>query len=132
MNTINIIKASGESVRFSEKNIRHSLQRAGATPEQIKSIIKKVNESIYDGISTKKIYKQVFTLLRESSRHLAARYNLKQAIMELGPSGFAFEKFFAEILNHQGYKTKIGQFLKGQCVTHEVDVVAEKDNLVYG
>ena len=48
--------------------------------------------------------------------------------MELGPSGYPFEKYVAEILNRQGYKTKVGQIVQGHCVTHEVDVIAEKEN----
>jgi Holliday junction resolvase-like predicted endonuclease len=58
---------------------------------------------------------------------MAARYKLKHAIMELGPSGFPFEQFVAELLKHKGYKTQVGVIVKGHCVNHEVDVIAEKD-----
>ena len=68
-----------------------------------------------------------FALLRGRSRHLAARYHLKAGIMELGPSGYPFEKYIAEILRHLNYENvKVGQFIQGHCVTHEVDVVADK------
>lgn len=131
MKTINVTKASGESSTFSEEKIRHSLQAAGATPQQIDFILKEIGSKLYEGISTKKIYRMAFSLLRDGSRHIAARYHLKQAIMELGPSGFPFEKYVAEILNCQGYTTKVGQFIQGRCIMHEVDVVAEKDNLLF-
>ncbi|MDP1802946.1 MAG: ATP cone domain-containing protein [Bacteroidota bacterium] len=126
-----VIKASGVKSRFSEKKLRTSLQRAGASEEQIEFITKEVGKQIFEGISTKAIYKLAFTLLREGSRHLAARYHLKQAIMELGPSGYPFEKYIAEILNYQGYQTKVGEIVQGQCVTHEIDVIAEKDDHCY-
>lgn len=122
-----ITKASGEKSTFSEKHVRNSLIRAGATPAQIEHILSDIDIALYDGISTKKIYDLAFSLLRNQTPHIAARYHLKQAIMELGPSGFPFEKFISEILIHQGYITKVGEILQGQCVNHEIDVIAEKE-----
>ncbi len=63
-------------------------------------------------------------MLKRNSKSTAAKYHLKGAIMELGPSGFPFEKFIGELLRYQGYDIKIGQIVQGQCVHHEVDVVA--------
>lgn len=128
MKDIFITKASGEKSKFSEDKIRKSLSLAGATTGQIDAILKEIDLNLYEGISTKKIYRMAFDLLRGESRHMAARYHLKQAIMELGPSGFPFEKFIAEILNADGYKTKIDQIVQGKCVSHEIDVIAEKEN----
>ncbi len=126
-----ITKASGEKSKFSEEKIRKSLQRTGANEEKIISIINEIASKAYEGITTKKIYRMAFDLLKEGSRPIAARYHLKNAIMELGPSGFPFERFFAEILNYQGYKTKVGQIEQGKCVTHEIDVIAEKQELFF-
>lgn len=123
-----ITKASGEKSRYSEEKIRISLKRVGATDEQIDPIINEISSKLYEGMPTKKIYRLAFNLLREGPRHLAAKYHLKQAIMELGPSGYPFEKYVGEILNRQGYKTKVGEIVQGHCVTHEVDVIAEKEN----
>jgi hypothetical protein len=123
-----IIKASGEVTVFSEKKLRASLQRVNATPEQIDSVINEISGKLYDGISTKKIYRMAFNLLKGSSRHLAAKYHLKQAIMELGPSGYPFEKYMGEILRYQGYVTNVGVVVQGQCVSHEIDVVAQIDD----
>ncbi len=130
-NDIFITKASGEKSKYSENKIRTSLQRAGASKEQVDSIIEQISSKLYEGITTKKIYQLAFKLLREGSRHMAARYHLKQAIMELGPSGYPFEKYIAEILNRQGYQTQVGEFVQGSCVNHEVDVIAKKNNHVF-
>lgn len=46
--------------------------------------------------------------------------------MELGPSGYPFEKFVGEILKFQGFTVQVGVMVEGHCVSHEVDVVAEK------
>nr|WP_294858548.1 restriction endonuclease [uncultured Fluviicola sp.] len=126
-NSLTVTKASGEQTLFSEEKIRSSLQRSGADPDQIDFILQEVKKQLYDGMTTRNIYKIAFGLLRSESRHKAARYHLKYAIMELGPSGFPFEKYIAELLKFEGYKTQIGQILQGKCVTHEIDIIAEKD-----
>jgi len=124
-----ITKASGETAKFSESKLRNSLHHSGATNEQINNVVEEISDKLYPGISTKNIYKMAYKLLRGSSRPLAAKYNLKHAIMELGPSGFPFEKYVGEILRYQGYKVKVGEFVQGQCVQHEVDVIATVDHL---
>lgn len=49
--------------------------------------------------------------------------------MELGPAGFAFEKFVAEVLKSDGYHVQLNMIERGTCVTHEVDIVAERANM---
>lgn len=122
-----VTKASGESAPFSEQKLRNSMTRAGATKEQIDGIVQNITTNLYPGITTKKIYGIAFSHLRGSSRPVAARYHLKKGLMELGPSGFPFEKFVAEILRYQGYAVQVGEIVKGKCVNHEIDVIAEKD-----
>lgn len=125
---ISILKMSGEKADFNESKLRSSLERSGASDLVIRQVIDKVKASLYDGITTKEIYKKAFGLLRKISRPTAARYKLKKAIMELGPTGFPFERFVGKILSAEGYRTQVGVILKGDCVKHEVDVIAEKDN----
>src|SRR3990167_10763671 len=125
---IRIVKASGESEIFSAEKLKNSLEKAGASQVQIERIITEISDCLYEGMSTKKIYRIAFNMLKESSRHLAAKYHLKQAIMELGPSGYPFEKYVGEILSYQGYKTRIGEIVQGKCVSHEIDVIAELDH----
>ncbi|MBN2733010.1 MAG: hypothetical protein JXR26_11325, partial [Balneolaceae bacterium] len=80
MSEINVTKASGEQEPFDEDKLRRSLAHAGASKEIIDQVCDFVNEMLYDGISTKKIYKQAFKLLREISDRMAGRYKLKEAI----------------------------------------------------
>ena len=51
--------------------------------------------------------------------------------MQLGPSGFPFEIYFAQLLAEEGYIVKNDKIIQGHCVTHEVDVLAEKDNTLH-
>lgn len=122
-----ITKASGEQVEFSLDKLKVSLERSGANDETIRSIIKEVERQLYNGIPSKQIYDIAFAFLKKKSNPIAAKYKLKQAIMELGPSGYPFEKFIGEILKYQGFQTEVGKIVKGHCVNHEIDVIAEKD-----
>ena len=123
-----ITKASGEVVPFAPEKLVRSLTKAGATKEQAEEILASVKLLLHPGISTKTIFKNAFRLLKKVSPPKAGKYKLKNAIMELGPSGFPFEKYFAAILQNLGYSVQTGVILQGACVKHEVDVIAEKEN----
>lgn len=122
-----VTKSSGEKAAFSIRKLTSSLRRSGADARMVQEVIRELEPNLYEGISTKKIYRQAFSILKKLSRPIAARYSLKQGIMQLGPSGFPFEKFVAEILKTQGYFTQIGVFVDGHCVRHEIDIIATKD-----
>lgn len=122
--SVTVTKASGQVVPFAPEKLRSSLQRSGATPEMSETILEEILPRLAEGISTKKLYRMAFNLLHQRSKHLAARYRLKQAIMDLGPSGFPFERFIARILEHGGYQVEVGRIVEGKCVKHEVDVIA--------
>jgi len=131
MNKINIIKASGERALFQIEKLINSLEKSGADKTIIDQIVKDIESVVYDGMTTKKIYKMAFKMLKGKSRVSASKYKLKKAIMELGPTGFPFEKFVGKILKQEGFDTKVGVIVQGNCVQHEVDVIAEKDNKHY-
>ncbi len=125
MKDLTITKASGEIATFSEAKLRKSLLRSGASEEQVDNVIHEITGRLFNGISTKRIYDLAFELLKSNHGTQAARYHLKHAIMELGPSGFPFEKYVGEILRRQGYNIRIGEIVQGHCVQHEIDVIAK-------
>ena len=125
--SLDIIKSSGEKVKFSLEKLRASLNRSGADKKTVNQIIDKVRDELYQGISTKEIYNRAFALLKKKKSYFASKYKLKKAIYELGPTGFPFENFIATIFKYSGYKTEVGKILQGKCVTHEIDVVANKN-----
>ena len=124
---ITITKASGVQDIFSSEKLRASLKKSGANENTVENILFEIESILYNGISTKKIYQAAFNMLKKGSKSNAGRYNLKRAIMALGPSGFPFEKYIASIFEWQGYKVQTQLFLEGACVTHEIDVLAEND-----
>lgn len=60
----------------------------------------------------------------------AIRYSLKKSVMELGPTGFPFEKFVARIFKELGFEAKTGIMVQGNCIEHEVDVFAYNESEV--
>ena len=128
---MDVLKASGEVAPFDADKIRHALLRVKANPALIEQIIEAVNRKIYDRIPTAELYRIVFDELKKSQKIAAAKYNLKHAIIQLGPTGYPFEKFIAALWQSDGFTTATGQIVRGYCVSHEIDVVAEKENLHY-
>lgn len=121
-----VIKGNGETTFFDINKLKQALQNAGAKSSEQERIAKLVEGKIYNGITTKKIYQIAFDLLKRESYKIAGRYRLKNAIMELGPTGFPFEIFVGKIFETMGYEVETGVFVQGKCIQHEVDVVARK------
>lgn len=122
-----VTKANGERVPYDASKLRRSLERAGATPDMSAAIAAAIQPDLEPGISTRRLYRMAFRLLHRRSRRVAGRYRLKQAILDLGPSGFPFEDFVARILQHEGYSVQLRVMVEGRCVRHEVDVIADRE-----
>jgi len=128
LSTIYITKQNGERQLFDVTKLDASLERAGVASDERTTIIETVTPQMHDGMSTAEIYRLAFKELHGRARPAAlGRYSLRRAVAELGPSGFAFEKFVAAIFIERGYSTCTDQHLQGHCVMHELDVVAWKD-----
>jgi len=123
--SFSVRKASGDSALFDEVKLRRSLHRSEADDNLINQVLQEIQGQVYENIPTKALYKIAYKMLKRLNKPIAARYSLKQAMLKLGPSGYPFEHFFAEILRAQGYSAQTGQLLMGKCIKHEMDVVAE-------
>lgn len=120
-----VIKSSGDIQDFSERKIFSSIKEAGGSTKLAKDAIKEVKKKYTKNISTQKILEILIDFLKKEPG-VSERYDLKRAIMDLGPSGFPFEKFFSKILKEYGFETKVGQKLKGKKIIHEIDIIAKK------
>ena len=119
-------KSSGELAEFSQERLKKSLINAGASEAIADRIVSNILNIIQEEISTGKIYSEAFRMLKTLKSPAANRYNLKKAILQLGPSGYPFEKFVGEIFKSLNYEVKVGTVVEGRCVSHEVDVWAKK------
>ncbi len=131
MNELLIKKSDGSWVPFSLKKLERSLFRAGASPELINQIANQISSIPQSDLSTRLVYKEAFRLLRAASYQLAARYKLKKAILELGPTGYPFEEYISHLFAYQGFEVETGVVLQGKRVTHEVDVWARNEEREY-
>lgn len=122
--SLHVTKHSGERIAFDVDKLRQSLIQAGASPEITEHVTSKIIALLYDGIPTREIFRRAHQLLKSQKKNHAAKYALKKAILQLGPTGYPFESFVAEIMKRQGFDTQVGVVIQGQCVTHEVDVFA--------
>jgi hypothetical protein len=128
MEPIYITKADGSHEVFDSAKLEFSLKNAGASNAAIETILDDITDFMVDGMSTHEIYRRAFEMLHSTEHPVAIKYSLKHAIMELGPSGFPFEKFVAEILREKGFETLTDQKVRGKLVEHEIDVVAWNDD----
>lgn len=129
---VKVRKNNGEFEIYSEGKIRASATRVGVPESLIDEMLAEVRARLYDGIPTGEIYTIIKSYLSHSNKpYLASKYNLKTALAELGPSGYPFERYVAALLKGVGYETTTNQILMGKCVSHEVDVIAQKDGVKY-
>lgn len=121
---IQLKKASGLLEPVSSEKLTRSLIRCGTPEERAANIARNVLESAYDEMPTEEIRKRVLQKLKDASPVSATLYNLSRAVMQLGPTGFPFEKLVGKLYETEGYRVEINQTRPGRCVDHEIDVVA--------
>lgn len=126
-----IVKHSGDIVDFNADKLKTSLLKSGASSNVVEGVLKSIQNEVYEGISTKQIYKMAFGLLKKTASSHAARYNLREVIRLLGPAGFFFEKYIARIFASEHYTTVTNLTLFGKCVSHEIDVLIKKKIILF-
>jgi len=103
-----------------------SLQRAGAGSHTAERIAETITSSVGFEVSSSEIYTKAFAMLRREARPAAARYALRRALLEFGPSGHPFEDFVAELFIAEGWQVERRKIIKGKCVEHETDMYATR------
>lgn len=126
MSAPTIIKADGSSEPFVSEKLAHSLKRSGASAGDAAEITAVIETELKDGATTQDIYRRAHALLAKRGTAPAGRYGLRRALFDLGPTGFPFEDFLAELLRAEGYAVEVGVEAKGTCAPHEVDLVAHR------
>jgi hypothetical protein len=119
-----IVKADGTKEAFDPARLVVSLMRAGAGSYAAERIATTVTETVVPGMSSKEVYARAFALLRKESRPVAARYGLRRALLDLGPTGHPFEDFISHLYRTLGWQVETRKIIKGACVSHEVDFYA--------
>ena len=126
-----VTKFDGQLVDYNPNALKISLTKSGATKEEVEEVFELMSPDIYDGITTQNLFTLAFDSLKKYRNSYAARYSLKKAMRDLGPEGYHFEKYIQRLMQSAGFNSINGQTVQGAAVTHEIDVVSEKDGLLY-
>ena len=131
MKAIEIVKSTGEKQLFSWRKVYRSAKRVGAPSGFAKYIADELQKEVRHGWTTLQISQRVRELLKEKRPASAIRFNLFWAMTQLGPTGFPFEQYIARIFEAQGFKAVTDKWVRGKCIRHAVDFIAENDQQVY-
>lgn len=123
-----IIKADGSSEVFDPLRLQISLERSGAGEHTAKRIADMITATVTQGSTSKELYTRAFSLLRKEARPIAARYALRRALLELGPTGHPFEDFISHLYRAEGWNVATRKIIQGNCVSHEVDLYASHED----
>ncbi len=127
-----VINLQGKKEPFSFQKVYRSARRVGASKKVARKIADSIKKDLrFDGIKTSEIFKKVKKELRRQEPQAAIRFNLKQGMRRLGPTGFPFEKYIGEIFNRNGFQVQLNQYIPGFCTSYEIDFLAKKGNLLY-
>lgn len=119
-----ILKADGTKELFDPARLAESLMRAGAGAHTAEDIAQQMTDTIVPGTTSSEIYSRAFAKLRKEARPIAARYALRRALLDLGPTGHPFEDFIAHLFRTEGWQVESRKMIKGRCVSHETDLYA--------
>lgn len=128
---IEVLKSNGGIEPFQGEKVTSSIHKAGGSKEVAEDVIAEIEQKAGElgkPVTTGQIYSWVKEILGQKSPGTAMRYSLRDALLQLGPTGFPFEKYIAAVLAAYGYRTQLPEMLQGACILHEVDVTMEKDN----
>ena len=121
-----VVKANGESQVFLKEKIIKTCTRNGASLKIANIIANKIELKIYDGITTRKILQMVFNYLKNYQPTIKNQTDLRKALSLL-KSKPTFERFIQILLGENGYKVTTNKIIRGKCVEHEIDAIAEKN-----
>lgn len=123
-------KADGDWQYFSSAKLWKFLHHVGLPDNEVEQVISQLVNLLGKQVHTREITASVVALLKDlphGQRYIAI-YTLKDALRRMGPDGHNFEKYIGKLFEHRGNTVKVGQIVMGECVSHEVDVIAHKQN----
>ncbi len=126
-----ITNIQGEREPFSAKKVYRSAKRVGASDQEARKIASIIEQDVYSGMKTTEIFARAREMLEKKDQKALMRFNLREAMRKLGPTGYSFEKYAGEIFKSMGYGVRMNLFISGKCATYEIDFLAEKDDFIY-
>jgi hypothetical protein len=127
---MNVRKFDGSKQEFDRNRIVHTCLRNGASEETARRVADKIEMDSYEGMTTKEILKLVWTYLGRHHPESQARIDLRLALSRLRPKP-DFENYASLILRKLGYSVQSNKTLRGKCIEHEIDVIAQKEGRTF-
>lgn len=123
-----VTKKSGDVEDYNPDKLCQSIEVAGAPKHIAEQICTQVGDKLGTQVTTSKIFRHTVRQLLRDDVDSLARYSIRRALDDLGPTGFLFEQFVESLLQAYEYTTERNVIMQGECVSHEVDVLAHKNN----
>ena len=125
-----VTKADGSKQLFDKKKIIKTCLRMGANRKIASKVADKIENNVYDDITTKKILQMIFRFMSKHKPGVKSLLDLRKGLSLMG-SKPEFEMFVQNVLANNGFEVSSNQLLKGKCVEHEVDAIAKKDGITF-
>lgn len=124
-----VVKSNGHKEPFSEEKVIRSMRRVGVDQKLQDKALRHILDRLKPETPTSEIFHHISEFLDQNEQQIPSiRLNLKHAMFALGPTGYPFEKYIQRIFQNRGYAAETNLTLQGDCVTHEIDVMIEKDS----
>ena len=121
-----VIKADGRRERFNRAKVIRTCRKLGASRRMADEVASRIEEEVYDGISTRKILDLIHDYVAELKPAVKHRVDLRTAISRMRPKP-DFELFVRTLLEQHGFSVGSERRVRGRCIEYEVDAVASKD-----
>lgn len=122
-----VVKADGVSEPFNREKVLKTCLKLCGSVELAEKVSRRVEEQVYDGISTREILSAIFRIMAEYKPAMAHRVDLRTSLSLLR-SKPDFENFISQIFRNLGYEVVRNIVVQGFCIEHEVDVLASRND----
>jgi Holliday junction resolvase-like predicted endonuclease len=120
-------KFDGSKQQFDKNRIIRTCMRNGASEETATKIANRIEKNAHDGMRTQEILDLIWEYLREHHPESQMRVDLRLALSLLR-SKPDFENYASLILKDLGYSVQSNMVLRGRCIEHEIDAIAQKED----
>ena len=124
-----IIKADGSKQLFEKNKIIGTCMRAGVNEQIANEIANTVSRRVHENMTTHEIYHIVLNELDKRNHISSFIYRLREAVANIDPENF--EIYIKKILESHGYECKWNVIVPGECIEHQIDVIARDEKEVW-
>ena len=117
-----VTKFDGRKELFQKNKIIRTCLRAGVPKHIAKKISDEIEKQIYDGITTKEIYRTILKELNKYEKRASTVYRLRESIAKMDPD--VFEIFIKKLLELYRYECEHNEIISGLCIEHQIDIIA--------